>query len=264
MPIVRNFAPQPMLGDPAAIDRFVDAAAELTVRESFDGLVVDFEHLKAASRRPLVDMATALYLKMRARGKTLCIAVAPKAWEGEYDYAALARQCDLLYVMTYDYAGPWSPAVGPTSPIHGPTRTHDIARDLDELAALDVPAHRTLLGVPFYGLDFTLKPGDAVDEHQHIETLYLNQIDNLRAAHDAKPRFDAQMQAASFIYHDGDGLAHVVWYDDAQSMAAKLDVVRQRGLGGIGAWSLRYDDLSVAGALWPLLPRRAPGVSASR
>ena len=41
-----------------------------------------------------------------------------------------------------------------------------------------------------------------------------------------------------FNYSAEDGTRHEVWFEDARSVMAKLDLARDRGLGGIGVWQI--------------------------
>ncbi len=51
-------------------------------------------------------------------------------------------------------------------------------------------------------------------------------------------RFDPVSQAPYFNYYDQEGKRHEVWFDDAQSYAARLRLVDQYDLGGVSYWTL--------------------------
>ena len=57
--------------------------------------------------------------------------------------------------------------------------------------------------------------------------------------------FDAAVFAPHFSYTDGQGSHHDVWYTDARSIAARVKLARDRGLG-VGLWRLGREDQ----ALW--------------
>ena len=48
----------------------------------------------------------------------------------------------------------------------------------------------------------------------------------------------AAAQAPWFNYTAPDGTPHVVWFEDARSMSAKLLLIREYGLYGAGYWNL--------------------------
>lgn len=261
LPIIRNFAPQPLLANPEAIDRFVQNAARLAEAEQFDGFVVDFEQLKGISRQPLVDMMARLYPLMKAQDRVLGIAVAPKPWEKEWDYLALSQHSDFLYVMTYDYVGPWNKVVGPTSPMKWPQRHHDIERDLDDILKLGVEPRKVLMGLPLYGADFKLDPANP-QQHVAVTPLYLNQIAELQEKHSAARQWDDQKKAAWFEYTADDGSRHQTWYDDAESFTAKIADAQRRGLGGLALWAIRYPEAKVGDPFWAVVPSRSASAAA--
>ncbi len=51
-------------------------------------------------------------------------------------------------------------------------------------------------------------------------------------------QFDEQAQATFYYYTDAQGVAHVVWFDDARSMNAKYRLIPEYNLNGDGIWQL--------------------------
>ena len=51
-------------------------------------------------------------------------------------------------------------------------------------------------------------------------------------------RFDEAAQSPWFRYVDESGQEHEVWFEDARSIRAKLDLARTYGLRGVGYWNL--------------------------
>ena len=49
--------------------------------------------------------------------------------------------------------------------------------------------------------------------------------------------FDEIAQTPYFYYRE-DGTKHVVWFEDARSIRAKLEVVRDFDLAGVGCWQI--------------------------
>lgn len=252
VPILRNFAPQPMLASPQAIERCVEQAIALVKLHQFDGLMIDFEQLKRQSAQPLVSLSMKLYEELRKMDKMFLNAVAPKAWEQEYDYVALAKHCDYLYLMTYDYVGPWHKTPGPTAPITWKERPRDIDRDLRAVLAMGVPSGKMLLGIPLYGNEFLL---DDEGKTTTVTPHYVTRLQKLRERVGADARWDDEKQCSWFEY-TADGKRRQVWHDDLRSYLAKLDVVREHKLAGIAAWALRYADEPTADDFWQALGQR--------
>jgi GH18 family chitinase len=63
--------------------------------------------------------------------------------------------------------------------------------------------------------------------------------------------FDAQESSARLVREVG-GNVYQTYYDSPRSLAAKFGVASQRGLAGVGFWTLGYDGGS--GGHWELIP----------
>jgi spore germination protein len=50
--------------------------------------------------------------------------------------------------------------------------------------------------------------------------------------------FDPIAQAPHFNYFDAQGREHEVWFEDAKSIQAKFDLIKELGLRGISYWKL--------------------------
>jgi spore germination protein len=247
MPIVRNFSPHPLLSHPEALQRCAQEIAALTHREGFDGIVIDIEQMQPDLQDSLVNLMRELYPQMQKQGRRVCIAVNARRW-GKWDYRNLALNADWLYVMFYDYTGPWNKhLVGPTAPIHWTEQTEDIQRDLKNILAAGTPPEKLLFGVPLYGNDFTLNPqGVALS----VMTLYLDDLLQLKEKQQADRRWDDSKKSPFFDYHDATNAAHEVWYEDAQSYSNKFQLALQNHLGGIAFWSLRGTASNVNSDFW--------------
>ena len=68
----------------------------------------------------------------------------------------------------------------------------------------------------------------------------LSNIEALERAeiHNVSIEFDEQAQAPFYYYTDAEGIAHVVWFDDARSMDAKFRLINEFNLTGIGYWQI--------------------------
>ena len=60
----------------------------------------------------------------------------------------------------------------------------------------------------------------------------------IAADHYAAIRFDEAAQSPWFRYVDDSGQEHEVWFEDARSIRAKLDLARTYGLRGVSYWNL--------------------------
>lgn len=91
------------------------------------------------------------------------------------------------------------------------------------------------MGIPFYGYDWTLPyvPGgkfaEAIGNKEAVERA---------EKYGAQIKYDYIAQSPNYNYYDENSKEHVVWFEDARSMKAKFNVVKQYHLRGVSYWVL--------------------------
>ena len=91
-----------------------------------------------------------------------------------------------------------------------------------EYALSEIPAEKIWMGIPNYGYDWTLpfRQGSRAQSISNQEAVALA-VQNRAAI-----RFDQAAQSPWFRYVDGQGREHEVWFEDARSIRAKLDLAQ--------------------------------------
>lgn len=223
-----------MLSSAATRTVHVAALVDLVGVRGYDGLDVDYENLAPGDRDRYTAFVTELANTLHAKGKRLSVAVHPKtsepgSWSGPQaqDYAALGRVVDRLRVMAYDYhwatSGPG--AVAPMSWVD------DVAR----FAASQVAPEKVQLGMPLYGYDWNGNVGEGVTYD----------VVMARMGQYGATRQWSTTDAAPWFSYTAGGTTHTVWYEDAQSVTAKLPIVDRHGLGGAVFWRLGGEDPNI-------------------
>ena len=111
-------------------------------------------------------------------------------------------------------------------------------RQVVEYALTEMPPEQIWLGVPTYGYDWPLPLVQGETRAQSISP----QAALARARrYGAAIQYDETAQAPWFRYTDGDGVVHEVWFEDARSIRAKLALIPEYGLRGVGYWNLMRD-----------------------
>ncbi len=193
----------------------------------------DFEYLRSEDRQAYVDFLKRV--KAAASGLTLSAALAPKTsatqagkWYEGHDYKQIAEVVDFVVIMTYEwgYSGGPPMAVSPIGPV----------RQVLEYALTEMPASKILMGQNLYGYDWTLpyKPGNpqaqAISSQRAIE---------LARERNAAILYDNTAQAPYYNYWR-DGIEHVVWFEDARSIQAKFNLIKELKLRGISYWHMGF------------------------
>lgn len=222
-----------VLHDGQARNTLIREVLETMETKGYQGLDLDFEYVKAEDRDAYARFAQELGTLLRAEGYWLSIALAPKyhaeqpglLYEG-IDYAQLGQAADLVLLMTYE----WGYAFGPPMAVAPLPEVRRVA----EYALTEIPREKILLGMPNYGYDWTLPyvPGSRARTIGNEEAL------DLAAQYGAAISFDQNAMTPYFYYTTPAGEEHVVWFEDARSIRAKLGLAEQLGLKGLGYWTV--------------------------
>jgi spore germination protein len=112
--------------------------------------------------------------------------------------------------------------------------------------------HKYVMGMPLYGHDWPWDggPSNPSTPREYSETVAIAQ------RHGATARFDSNAHAWTFNYNEG-GVPHTVWFGDVTTVARRIRVAKNHGLG-LGFWRLGSEDqriwdlpLIAAGSPWP-------------
>ncbi|WP_163191854.1 glycoside hydrolase family 18 protein [Clostridium thermarum] len=212
------------------LDNIIAAAGQYNFRD----VHFDMEFLPPELRENYNNFLRKAKRLLSAEGFLMSTALAPKTsatqageWYEAHDYRAHGEIADFVVLMTYEwgYSGGPPMAVSPIGPV----------REVVEYALTEMPASKIMMGQNLYGYDWTLPfvPGGeyakAVSPQRAIE---------IAAENNADISYDTKAQAPYFYYTDEQGRQHVVWFEDARSIQAKFDLVKELGLRGVSYWKL--------------------------
>ncbi|TFJ93036.1 glycoside hydrolase family 18 protein [Lentibacillus salicampi] len=212
------------------LDNIINVANEV----GFTDVHFDFEFLPPEDRDAYNTFLRTAKQRLSEEGLFMSTALAPKTSAEQtgtlyeaHDYAAHGEIADFVVLMTYEWGYSYSPPMA-VSPI-------DQVREVVNFALSVMPADKILLGQNLYGYDWTLpfeedgEPAEAVSPQEAIT--------RARNQH-AAIQYDTEAQAPFYKYTDAQGNNHEVWFEDARSIQAKFDMIKELNLLGISYWKL--------------------------
>lgn len=111
-------------------------------------------------------------------------------------------------------------------------------REVVEYAVTQIERDKIFMGIPNYGYNWTLPFVQGTSRAQSLSNVAAVELAGQVGAY---IQFDTTAQAPFFNYYDEQWRQHEVWFEDARSIRAKLDLANAFGLWGVGYWNLmRY------------------------
>ncbi|MBB3194638.1 glycoside hydrolase family 18 protein [Roseateles terrae] len=266
--------------NPAGRAAFV-ASAQRFLREhpAFDGIDIDWEHpgdnsavngVKLGSPADgqayadlLTDLRQSLEALGRETGRRYLVTMAVNTMSPivqRINFRQAADALDLVFMMTYDFYGGWSPAAGhhTTLASSSPDADDSLMRSVRNLHDAGVPTTKMVAGVAMYGRGFTgvsaprtgasktgIFPGDeGAMPYREIAGQLLDRRGRGRAGYQAV--WDPVTQAWSLFNARRD---EWLGYDDPRAVWAKAHYARTHGLAGVFAWELSQDNGDLLNAM---------------
>lgn len=223
-----------ILSDEAKRSRLINNILVNMSKEKYSGVNIDIENIYWYDRQGYSTLIKELKEKLTPYGFYTTVSIPAKTydsylmnnWSGAFDYKEIGKYADRILLMTYDehYSGGNA----------GPVASLPWVEGVIKYAVTVIPPNKLLLGISAYGYDWW--DGGS-------KTVKFNSANSLISSVNAVVQWEDNMQVPYFKYYKN-GTYHEVWYENLQSLSAKLDLVKKYSLGGIGIWKLGYDDES--------------------
>ncbi|PTQ55279.1 MAG: Spore cortex-lytic enzyme, N-acetylglucosaminidase SleL [Candidatus Carbobacillus altaicus] len=222
------------LTNTAAQVKLLRAIIPMMREKGYGGLNIDFEYVYPRNRTHYNDFLKRAREALAPYGYSLSTALAPKITAEQsgllyeaHDYPVHGELSDFVVLMTYE----WGWTGGPPWAISPVT---EVKKVLDYAVSV-IPPHKILMGMPTYGRDWKLP---FVKGQSQAETITVNEAIERAARKGASIAYHPEYEAPTFRYVDEEGQTHEVWFEDARSVQAKVDLIHEYQLRGISYWVL--------------------------
>lgn len=216
------------------IEDIVDACVEYKL----DGINVDFENMKQEDK----DMYSRFIIELTPRLKEIGLVTsvdvtAPdggETWSMCFDRHVIGNVADYIVFMAYDEYG-----VSSTKP--GTTAGYDwVKLSLTKfLQTEEIESNKIILAVPFYTRVWTTdSTGKSTSKTASMKSL--NDI----LPNDVEKKWDDDLKQ-NYVEYTEDGNKKQVWIEDLDSLKAKISLITDNNLAGVGCWQkgMETDDV---------------------
>ncbi|MEM3061067.1 MAG: glycosyl hydrolase family 18 protein [Candidatus Bathyarchaeia archaeon] len=247
IPLIADFHGERILRylrDPAQRKLLAKNIYNLVVQEGFDGINIDIEFsTQDISYREyftafIADLATRLH----SQGKLLSVDVpamtydARDEWNIPFDYRNLGVHVDHLILMAYGFSSDWTQP-GPIAP------TGWIEKVIDYTTS-QVDRNKVVLGIPFYGFDWFQDSSGK----WHAEPITFEIAYGLLHMYNSTILWNSTFKGIEsnepYFKYKKDGVEHIVFFQNGESVRCKLEIANLRYIRGIAIWRLGGEDES--------------------
>jgi spore germination protein len=217
-------------------DTLLNNVLQTLKAKDYYGLDIDFEYIYPADRQLYNNFLRKAVEKLKPLGYSVTTALAPKVSADQkgllyeaHDYPVHGQLASHVILMTYEWGYTFGPPMA-VAPLNAVRRVLDYA-------VTAIPRNKVLMGIPNYGYDWTLP----YQRGTRATTLSNVGAVDLAARFGGEIKYDTVSQAPFFNYYDSNAKQHMVWFEDARSIRAKLQLVNELRLNGISYWTIgRY------------------------
>jgi len=240
------------LGDAAARNNLASQAAAAVRDRGADGINLDFEPIASGHAADFTALIRSIRTQLDAIAPGYQLSFDTTAETANYplEDATAPGGADFVFVMGYDYRTDGASTAGSIAPLNGPI--YDLTETVQAYIAR-VPASKIVLGLPYYGRAWSTVSNAPNSTNQsgteYGASVSVTYVDAVAVAATNGSQYDPIEHSAFSVYQRQNCTStygcvtswRELYYDDAQSLGEKYDMVNAFGLSGVGMWALGYD-----------------------
>lgn len=219
-----------VLSNTAARKNIIDTMMASVIAYGIDGINVDIEKVSAECGPHYLQFLRELSVSCRNNGVVLSVDnYVPKDYSSHYDRKEQGIIADYVVIMGYDEHFAGSEVAGSVASL--PFVEDGIVRTLQE-----VPAEKVINGIPFYTRIWNTDSSGRVTSEACGMNTADSALQNLGiqvAWNEASGQNYGELNSEKGLYQ--------VWMEDEQSVAAKMNLIKNYNLAGVASWKLGFE-----------------------
>ncbi len=212
--------------NPVVRDQLINNIVLTVIEKNYFGMVFNFGYIETQDKDQFVITVSKTSARLNRRAALVIVSLVAGVNDAGIDYESLGRAANFLELRTFY----WEQALEPPAAIS----PIDRIREMLSLLTAVVNPRGILLGFTNYGYDWTLPFVQGVPAQMISHTEAAERARRTRAA----VQYNEIVQAPHYNYTNVSGSYHEVWYEDARSIRAKLELVNAFDLAGVSIWTI--------------------------
>ena len=211
------------------------------------GVNIDFESMSSSHKTDFTNFMIDLSIQMHVAipNSQVSVAIYAVDWSDLYDVVSLSPYVDLFIMMGYGYYWTNSSTAGPTDPLYhyiSNSYKYSLSRSITYYLDKGLPADQFVIGLPYYSRDWPVTSGTIPSPTTGAGSAKTySQVRNNSSGHYNTKIWHNASKTPYYTYVDGSSIRQCFAIDD-ESFSDRLQLIRRRGLAGMGIWALGYDN----------------------
>ena len=222
-----------VLNTTSSRDNLINNIVADAIAYNLDGINIDFESLSASAADGYMEFYRELSLKCEKNDLVLSVCnYVPSSSTAFYNRDDQSEYADYVIVMAYDEYYRGSDEAGSNASI-------DFVKDGIKNTLSEVPAKQVILGMPFYARIWASDGTNLTSQ-----TIGMNKIEDYLKKHNASTTW-LKDEGQNYAEFTENGKTYMLWVEDADSLALKLELVNKNHLAGGAFWKAGFEPESI-------------------
>lgn len=210
-------------------EKLAEQVVQESIRLGVDGINLDFELIDETCGRHFIQFVRELGVKCREHGLVFSVDnYVPMSYNSFRDYKEQGIVADYVIMMGYDEHTAGSEQFGSVA-------SYDYVKNGIEDMLKEIPKDKVINAIPFYTRVWSVtNNGFTCEDHRMSGQQHILDNAGVTAQWDNTTK-------QNYAEWQKDGITYKMWLEDAQSIAEKMKLVKEKNLAGVSSWALGYE-----------------------